>query len=203
MKWRPPRCTRTDTLIPYTTHVRAVHSGFIWRTVVSLGRRILALRIKRRSEFGERHGCKAIVQKFFRIPQRIVERAIDDLLDRAIRVLALGADGKEVWAAHRPVHVEQRDRRKIAGDRPSAAMSLYRSDIARLAQTRHRTADHDRVRTQHFRDRLRGRWPIVLRHVQQHMKQDRKSTRLNPVTNAHLVCRLLLEKKNMYIISPD
>src|SRR3546814_6901627 len=27
---------------------------------------------------------------------------------------------------------------------------------------------------------------------------DRKSTRLNPVTNAHLVCRLLLEKTNTY-----
>src|SRR3546814_8260957 len=27
-------------------------------------------------------------------------------------------------------------------------------------------------------------------------KGDRKSTRLTPVTNAHLVCRLLLEKKN-------
>src|SRR3546814_5444491 len=27
------------------------------------------------------------------------------------------------------------------------------------------------------------------------MRADRKSTRLNPVTNAHLVCRLLLEKK--------
>src|SRR3546814_3201571 len=27
---------------------------------------------------------------------------------------------------------------------------------------------------------------------------DRKSTRLTPVTNAHLVCRLLLEKKNTY-----
>src|SRR3546814_2710690 len=26
-------------------------------------------------------------------------------------------------------------------------------------------------------------------------RSDRKSTRLNPVTNAHLVCRLLLEKK--------
>src|SRR3546814_1813840 len=26
-------------------------------------------------------------------------------------------------------------------------------------------------------------------------RPDRKSTRLNPVTNAHLVCRLLLEKK--------
>src|SRR3546814_8328171 len=30
------------------------------------------------------------------------------------------------------------------------------------------------------------------------MSLDRKSTRLNPVTNAHLVCRLLLEKKNRY-----
>src|SRR3546814_9236352 len=30
----------------------------------------------------------------------------------------------------------------------------------------------------------------------QPMRGDRKSTRLNPVTNAHLVCRLLLEKKN-------
>src|SRR3546814_7562763 len=29
--------------------------------------------------------------------------------------------------------------------------------------------------------------------------RDRKSTRLNPVTNAHLVCRLLLEKKNQQI----
>src|SRR3546814_3874988 len=27
-------------------------------------------------------------------------------------------------------------------------------------------------------------------------RRDRKSTRLNSVTNAHLVCRLLLEKKN-------
>src|SRR3546814_9282182 len=27
---------------------------------------------------------------------------------------------------------------------------------------------------------------------------DRKSTRLTPVTNAHLVCRLLLEKKNTH-----
>src|SRR3546814_5158180 len=29
--------------------------------------------------------------------------------------------------------------------------------------------------------------------------QDRKSTRLTPVTNAHLVCRLLLEKKKYTI----
>src|SRR3546814_9284560 len=32
------------------------------------------------------------------------------------------------------------------------------------------------------------------------MRRDRKSTRLTPVTNAHLVCRLLLEKKKKNII---
>src|SRR3546814_8276268 len=32
--------------------------------------------------------------------------------------------------------------------------------------------------------------------VERAVERDRKSTRLNPVTNAHLVCRLLLEKKN-------
>src|SRR3546814_5249097 len=30
-----------------------------------------------------------------------------------------------------------------------------------------------------------------------HSRKDRKSTRLNSVTNAQLVCRLLLEKKNL------
>src|SRR3546814_7445736 len=43
--------------------------------------------------------------------------------------------------------------------------------------------------------------PMVQRQLQPAASQsvagiDRKSTRLNPVTNAHLVCRLLLEKKN-------
>src|SRR3546814_6989543 len=32
--------------------------------------------------------------------------------------------------------------------------------------------------------------------------EDRKSTRRTPVTNAHIVCRLLLEKKNQQQITP-
>src|SRR3546814_6299663 len=37
--------------------------------------------------------------------------------------------------------------------------------------------------------------PRAGRSLAEHIRrQDRKSTRLNPVTNAHLVCRLLLEK---------
>src|SRR3546814_3623478 len=34
--------------------------------------------------------------------------------------------------------------------------------------------------------------------IKGHVSQDRKSKRLNPVTNEHLVCRLLLEKKKIY-----
>src|SRR3546814_4181506 len=37
---------------------------------------------------------------------------------------------------------------------------------------------------------------VARRQVRPGLREDRKSTRLNPVTNAHLVCRLLLEKKN-------
>src|SRR3546814_7853235 len=36
----------------------------------------------------------------------------------------------------------------------------------------------------------------------EHQHPDRKSTRLTPVTNAHLLCRLLLEKKNMITCIP-
>src|SRR3546814_7293965 len=38
--------------------------------------------------------------------------------------------------------------------------------------------------------------------VRGHRRPDRKSTRLNSSTNAHLVCRLLLEKKNTKLTPP-
>src|SRR3546814_6087241 len=43
-------------------------------------------------------------------------------------------------------------------------------------------------------DRAGGKQLLDLRD-----REDRKSTRLNSVTNAHLVCRLLLEKKDIHI----
>src|SRR3546814_1919432 len=50
------------------------------------------------------------------------------------------------------------------------------------------------------RDRRRAQCRDLLGRAQRRISHrpvsaDRKSTRLNPVTNAHLVCRLLLEKK--------
>src|SRR3546814_5401332 len=50
-----------------------------------------------------------------------------------------------------------------------------------------------RARVRHGGPRRRRRWPPDADAP--HPPQDRKSTRLTPVTNAHLVCRLLLEKK--------
>src|SRR3546814_8955925 len=38
-----------------------------------------------------------------------------------------------------------------------------------------------------------------LEYLENTVHQDRKSTRLNSITNAHLVCRLLLEKKKNQI----
>src|SRR3546814_5319895 len=38
-------------------------------------------------------------------------------------------------------------------------------------------------------------------HALEDVRGDRKSTRLNSITNAHLVCRLLLEKKNKNTVS--
>src|SRR3546814_5688712 len=45
-------------------------------------------------------------------------------------------------------------------------------------------------------DRVRRCQPEPGPHYDSRCRGDRKSTRLNSVTNAHLVCRLLLEKKN-------
>src|SRR3546814_3909693 len=49
------------------------------------------------------------------------------------------------------------------------------------------------------RDGDRGRPFRPLRHQLRPDPRDRKSTRLNSVTNAHLVCRLLLEKKKKHL----
>src|SRR3546814_2599347 len=60
--------------------------------------------------------------------------------------------------------------------------TLFRSDVGRQG---------------HVGVAIQGRHPgtraVGVEHVR--YRGDRKSTRLTPVTNAHLVCRLLLEKK--------
>src|SRR3546814_1117792 len=55
--------------------------------------------------------------------------------------------------------------------------------------------DHMFLGAAHDANARRTRWVVLLTAVMMVGEIDRKSTRLTPVTNAHLVCRLLLEKK--------
>src|SRR3546814_4486067 len=59
-----------------------------------------------------------------------------------------------------------------------------------------READFDRV----FNTNVKGLLFVTQNAVPRMVRGgDRKSTRRTPVTNAHLVCRLLLEKKKTHI----
>src|SRR3546814_9234944 len=59
-----------------------------------------------------------------------------------------------------------------------------------------RTGDHDDRRHGHDDRGMAGLSPRRRQETARRAYQDRKSTRLNSSTNAQLVCRLMLEKKN-------
>src|SRR3546814_5709708 len=86
------------------------------------------------------------------------------------------------------VKVAARDTEAVHATRTSSGRRACRDGGIRIRRRgqpgRRQGAGAGAVR-RHHRDRPRHR-------------QDRKSTRLNSVTNAHLVCRLLLEKKKIY-----
>src|SRR3546814_10541339 len=81
--------------------------------------------------------------------------------------------------------------------RDPVAMSVLSSGLAHDALRAHRQHDdHDDEGEHHPVGREVGE-PELLGEADEQGADggDRKSTRLNSVTNAHLVCRLLLEKK--------
>src|SRR3546814_9978343 len=86
-----------------------------------------------------------------------------------------------------PAHRRHDERREQGGYR--------RADIARAKDPKSRASPLRRVEARDVGD---ARSECAARNPYAdacEKKIDRKSTRLTPVTNAHLVCRLLLEKK--------
>src|SRR3546814_4208426 len=89
--------------------------------------------------------------------------------------------------------------------------TLFRSAQVRLhrdqGEARHPHVRAPRLQAPHGHRLRRGRpqrgrpRAPVPRPSDREPRGDRKSTRLNSVTNAHLVCRLLLEKKKIYLLS--
>src|SRR3546814_6091392 len=92
---------------------------------------------------------------------------------------------------------QRRDERHAVLDRPLLRFARLRiTDQLVGHQAAGEAAEEDRI----------GCWCGTYGHRQEcrrmetrasNGKEDRKSTRLNSVTNAHLVCRLLLEKKKV------
>src|SRR3546814_2076962 len=101
----------------------------------------------------------------------------------------------DVCASDRP-----RRRARCRRDRPDQEGGhLLRPDARHLSAE----ARRDRPRAQGRRRDAPAHSQIWLRRREcPQSPRDRKSTRLNPVTNAHLVCRLLLEKKKYKITPP-
>src|SRR3546814_4364344 len=80
-----------------------------------------------------------------------------------------------------------------SADPPASAWPL------RYWQAINLTSDSHLFRTQAELEEGEGAWAVAGNRFQSPAGEwvpDRKSTRLNSSTNAHLVCRLLLEKKN-------
>src|SRR3546814_10217046 len=144
---RPPRSTRTATLLPYTTLFRSTGEG---RPAGRLARR-----------------------------HRLARRARGRYRQADLRP-AFGGDA-------------------YAGV-PEAGRLLARPQVpGRKQRDQHQPQDQGLQLQQEgagqgLQERFRLR-PVAA--VQEDL--DRKSTRLTPVTNAHLVCRLLLEKKKKQI----
>src|SRR3546814_2889917 len=91
-------------------------------------------------------------------------------------------------------HRERRASADSCADRSaSPQLRRTRDQAGRDARTEDTEAEKRKAR-QHEAHRLADIGFLPLQSGNE-LREDRKSTRLNPVTNAHLVCRLLLDKK--------
>ncbi len=86
------------------------------------------------AERGEGDFAEPAQDKRFGFIERLAERGVDRLLDKAARRLGAVADRQKLGLAKRIVDVAERDRAEIACDRPATAMALFGVDIAPVAQ---------------------------------------------------------------------
>lgn len=121
-------------------------------------------------QFSEFHRPQAGDQQRLSLSQRILQRLIDGLLDRAIGTGMFTADRENAWSTHRAMDIEKRHRLQVRRNDPATAMALFRPHISGIPQTRHRASNHDGIGAQHARDRLGRHCPVVPRHMEQHMK---------------------------------
>lgn len=134
------------------------------------------------AEHGERDFAKASEQQFLRVMKCVLKCCVHGLFDEAARGFGAIADGEERGTAQRCINVAQRHFRQVAGQRPPAAMSLFRVHIPLLSKTRHDPPDHHRIGVHHLGQVFRCDRSRLLRHVEQDVKYPGKSAVSHHVT---------------------
>src|SRR6185295_104818 len=85
----------------------------------------------------ERHVAEARQQQRLRILERLVERGVHGLLDKTAGRFRSVSEGEQRRLAERLIDVAQRNRREVAGEGPSTAMSFLRSHMAVISKPGH------------------------------------------------------------------
>src|SRR3546814_481844 len=190
---RPPRSTRTDTLVPYTT---------LFRSVGGTGGQVTWT-----DDQGGKGGHAAQATANIGAQDSSVETSIiastsQATLDDSAAVMAISAGG------HGGGYGTDDGTGGDGGDSTGATANVYHSYVQAFGyslsgvQVLSQGGDGGgNVPTTSSDDSDGGDGGAAgTATANLYGSVDRKSTRLNSVTNAHLVCRLLLEKKNTQYI---
>lgn len=92
-----------------------------------------------------------------------------------LRMRMIGPDRKQLRAANRAMHIQQRHLRQIATDLPTAVVAATGLHIAGTAQPGHGPAHHHRIGRQHPGNLLEGHRLRASGHVEQHMQHAGKA----------------------------
>lgn len=144
------------------------HGTSAWRRDgIAMCRREL---VELAGELSERDGAETLDQQRLGIAHGTGDGVIDDLLDQAIRALAIRADREDPRTTDGTMHIQQRHAIEVTGQLPPAVMTFQRLHIPVLAQPAHRAPDHGGIGAQHDPDLFRRDGAILASHMQQDMQ---------------------------------
>lgn len=119
------------------------------------------------TEFSERHLSEASQQQFLSVIKRLSQCGIHCLFYEAFRGAGTNADSQERRAPERDIDVSQRYLREITGQRPPAAVSLFRLHISPLPQASHDPPDDNRIGRHHPGEIFRCDGSLLFCHMEQ------------------------------------
>lgn len=131
--------------------------------------------IKGPAQIGKTDRAQAFDQECLGLVQRILQRRVNDLFDRAIRIFLSVSDREKGRTAYRAMNIQQGYIVEVAGQHPTTPMPLFRLNISGLAKARHRSANHGRIGAEHRRQGVGRHRAIRPFHMEQDMQHPGKA----------------------------